>query len=272
MTIRVIVICAHPDEADEYAGGTAAAFAEMGHAVKFLALTNGDVGHFRDGGGQLASRRHAEAKEAGKRLGVEYEVLDTHDGELMPTLEVRRQVIERIRTWQADIVIGFHPNGGGHPDNRNAGKAVRDAMSFVGAPNMLPGVPALRKSPLCLLMTDYATKRIHRSDISIDIGPTLEKKLGSWDAHATQFYEFAPWERGILDQVPDTWEGKRQFLLDNWSDYVYVQPEMKESLEKWYGPERAASIRFAESFQIADFGRQPNDEELRKLFPMLPQV
>jgi LmbE family N-acetylglucosaminyl deacetylase len=269
-TIRVLVVCAHPDEADEYAGGTAALFAELGHAVRFVSLTNGDVGHFREGGGQLAMRRHAEAQEAGARLGVEYVVMDTHDGELLPSLEVRRQVIAQIREWRANIVIAFHPGGGGHPDNRNAGKAVRDAMSFVGAPNMLPGVPALLEAPLCLLMTDYATQAIHRSDITIDIGPVIEKKLRSWDAHATQFYEFAPWGRGFLDEVPDSWEDKRAFLLRHWSEFVYVQPEMHTSLTRWYGAERASRIEFAESFQIADYGRQPSDDEIRRLFPMLP--
>lgn len=269
-SVRVLVVCAHPDEADEYAGGTAALFAEMGHAVRFVALTNGDVGHFREGGGQLAARRHAEAREAGARLGVEYVVLDTHDGELLPSLDVRRQVIAQIREWRADLVIGFHPDGGGHPDNRNAGIAVRDALSFVGAPNMLPGIPALSMTPVCLLMTDYATQAIHRSDISIDIGPTLEKKLRSWDAHATQFYEFAPWGGGFLDEVPESWEDKRAFLLHHWAEFVYVQPEMLPSLVKWYGAERASSIQFAESFQIAAEGRQPGDDEIRELFPMLP--
>src|SRR6266481_1675782 len=98
--IRVIAFGAHPDDCDIRAGGTAALFARMGHAVKFVAVTNGDAGHQSQGGGALAKRRRAEAMESAKRLGIEYEVLDNHDGELLPTLEVRQQVIRQIRQWK----------------------------------------------------------------------------------------------------------------------------------------------------------------------------
>lgn len=269
--IRVIVVGAHPDEADMYAGGTAAHFAELGHAVKFLSLTNGDAGHYAAGGGPLAVRRYGEAQEAAKRLGVlEYEVLDDHDSELFPTLDVRRAVIRAIRNWRADIVIGFHPDGGGHPDNRAAGQAVADAMSFVTLQNVVPATTALSVTPVCLYMPDYATQKIHRCDITIDVDPTIEKKLLACDAHATQFYESAPWGRGIIHEVPEDWAGKRAFILKYWAEFMYTLPEMRPSLAKWYGAGHADKVQFAEAFQLADFGRKPDDAELRRLFPMLP--
>jgi LmbE family N-acetylglucosaminyl deacetylase len=268
--IRVIVVGAHPDEADMYAGGIAARFAELGHQVKFLSLTNGDAGHYELGGGPLAARRYAEAQEAAKRLGVlEYEVLDDHDGELIPTLQVRQAVIRRIRAWRADVVIGFHPNGGGHPDNRAAGKAVADAVSFVGLQNVVPTAPALRPAPVCLYMPDYGTQQQHRNDIVVDVDGTIEKKLLACDAHATQFYEFAPWGRGFLDQVPEGWAAKKEFLLKYWAEFMFTLPEMRASLAKWYGAEHAQGVRFAEAFQLADFGRRPDEAEIRRLFPML---
>jgi beta-glucosidase len=104
--INVIVIGAHPDDADGSTGGTAIKFAELGHNVLFVSLTNGDAGHQSIGGGELARIRRAEAEEAGKRFGVKYIVLENHDGELMPTLELRKDVIRLIREWNADIVIG----------------------------------------------------------------------------------------------------------------------------------------------------------------------
>ncbi len=107
--LRIIVIGAHPDDCDVKAGGTAALFAAMGHAVKFVSVTNGDAGHQLQGGGALAKRRTAEAQEAGKRLGVVYDVLDNHDGELLPSLEVRLQIIRKIREWNADVVITHVP-------------------------------------------------------------------------------------------------------------------------------------------------------------------
>ena len=87
---RILFIGAHPDDADVKAGGTAALLADHGHAVKFVSLTNGDAGHHEMGGGMLAERRRAESKEAARHRGIDaYEVLHYHDGELMPTLEVR---------------------------------------------------------------------------------------------------------------------------------------------------------------------------------------
>ena len=109
--LNIIAIGAHPDDCDSKFGGAAALFAKMGHNVKFLSLTSGDAGHQSQGGGALGNRRRAEAKEAGKRLGIaEYETLDNHDAELLPTLEVRHQVIRKIREWNADIVLGLRSN------------------------------------------------------------------------------------------------------------------------------------------------------------------
>src|SRR5213082_2092617 len=95
--LRVIAFGAHPDDCDIRAAGTAALFAKAGHAVKFVSVTNGDVGHHEIHGPALAKRRLGEAKESARRLGIEYDVLDNHDGQLLPTLEARTEVIREIR-------------------------------------------------------------------------------------------------------------------------------------------------------------------------------
>ena len=136
--LRIIVFGAHPDDCDGDAGGTAILWAQKGHAVKFVSLTNGDAGHQSEGGGALARRRRAEAQEAGRRFGIaEYEVLDNHDGELEPTLAVRQQVIRRIRQWRADVVIAPRPNDY-HPDHRYTGVVVQDSAYMVMVPNVCP--------------------------------------------------------------------------------------------------------------------------------------
>jgi LmbE family N-acetylglucosaminyl deacetylase len=269
--MKVMVVAAHPDEADMYAGGTAALFAESGADVKFLSITCGDAGHYQIGGMQLAQRRHEEAQKAAKCLGIkEYEVLNEHDGELYPSLAVRNQVIERIRRWAPDVLIGFHPDGWGHPDNRNAGKAVADAVAFVGVPNVLPNIPAIMKPILCLWMWDFSTIQIHQHDIAIDVTPAIEKKLLACDAHATQFYEFAPWSRGFLNEVPNGWAEKKQFLLKYWPEFMYTQGCQVEGLACYYGSDKAKRIQFAETFQIAPYGFQPSAEDIERYFPMLP--
>src|SRR6266481_9607730 len=144
--VRVIAFGAHPDDCDLGAGGLAAKYAALGHKVKFVSLTNGDAGHQSQQGEELARRRRAEAQEAGRRIGIEYEVLGNHDGSLLPTLDVREQVIREIRQWKADIVIAPRPNDY-HPDHRYTGIVVQDASYMVTVPDIVADVPALRQNP-----------------------------------------------------------------------------------------------------------------------------
>ena len=69
--LRVIAFGAHPDDAELKASGVAALWASRGHKVKFVAMTNGDVGHFESAGGPLARRRKAEVAECARILGIE---------------------------------------------------------------------------------------------------------------------------------------------------------------------------------------------------------
>ena len=187
--VRVIMIGAHPDDCDIKGGGTAALFASMGYAVKFLSVTNGDAGHQLEGGAVLARRRAAEANEAGKRLGITYEVLNNHDGELVPDLAVRLQIIRRIREWNADIVIAPRPNDY-HPDHRYTGILVQDASYMVGVPNIASDVAPLKKNPVFLYFRDFFTKpNPFRPDIAVDITAVYDKKIAAMDAHQSQFYE-----------------------------------------------------------------------------------
>lgn len=110
----------HNQICDIKGGGTAALFVEMGHQVKFLSVTNRDAGHQSQSGGMLAKRRIAETREVTKRLGASYDVLDNHDGELLPTLEIRLQIIREIREWKADVLIAPRSNDY-HPDHRYTG-------------------------------------------------------------------------------------------------------------------------------------------------------
>lgn len=267
--IRVVAIFAHPDDADSKMSGTAVLWAEMGAAVKFVSLTSGDAGHFSEGGGALGKRRRAEAQEAAKRFGIDkYVVLDNHDGELMPDLNVRKQVIREIREWDADIVIGLRPNDY-HPDHRNAGKVVQDAAYMVVVPNVVTDVEPLDENPLFLYMQDRFEKPNPFShDIVVGIDKVIDKKVAGLDAHTSQMYEWLPWVSGTLDEVPEGAEERKQWLKEKWLNRE-MSEEQRKGLEKWYGEDQAEDFTYAESFEIAEYGRQPTEEEIRKLFPML---
>ncbi|HET6768011.1 MAG TPA: PIG-L family deacetylase [Chitinophagaceae bacterium] len=265
--VRIIMIGAHPDDCDDDGGGTAALFAQLGYAVKFVSVTNGDAGHQLSGGVELAKRRFAEAQEAGKRLGITYDVLDNHDGKLMPTLEVRLQVIRKIREWDADIVIAPRPNDY-HPDHRYTGVLVQDAAYMVAVPNIAPETPALKKNPVFLYFQDrFKRPNPFRPDITIDITDVFQKKIAALDAHESQMYEWLPWIGQYADKVPKDKKQRITWLAETRKQAI--TPEVRTVLEKWYGKEKAALIRNAEAFEICEYGAQPDDEMIKKLFPML---
>jgi LmbE family N-acetylglucosaminyl deacetylase len=264
---RIIVIGAHPDDCDNEAGATAALFASMGHSVKFVAVTNGDAGHQTMKGKELAARRYLETQEVAKRLGITYDVLDNHDGALIPTLEIRLQIIKKIREWNADVVIAPRPNDY-HPDHRYTGVLVQDAAYMVEVPNVAPDAPALRKTPVFLYAQDHFQRpNPFRPDIVVDITTTYAKKILAFDAHVSQFYEWMPWIGRYESQVP---AGKEERL--QWMTKLYNQPmkaNIRAAMVKWYGAQKAAKASHAEAFEICEYGAQPNEAEIRRLFPML---
>jgi LmbE family N-acetylglucosaminyl deacetylase len=264
--LRIIVFGAHPDDCDETTGGTAALWAAKGHAVKFVSLTNGDAGHQSEGGGALAKRRRAEAQEAGRRIGIaEYEVLDNHDGELEPTLAVRQEVIRRIRQWNADVVIAPRPNDY-HPDHRYTGVVVQDSAYMVMVPNVCPDTPPLRRNPVFLYAQDrFQRPNPFRPDVAVAIDSVIEKKISGLDAHLSQVYEWLPWVEGVIDSVPKE-PAARLAWLHNWRRGEPLPDAVKAALRKWYGA-KADAVKDAEAFEVCEYGRQPTESDLRRLFP-----
>lgn len=269
--VRIIAFGAHPDDCDLGAGGLAAKYAALGDKVKFVSLTNGDAGHQSQHGEELANRRRAEAQEAARRIGIEYEVLDNHDGKLLPSLEVREQVIREIREWKADIVIAPRPNDY-HPDHRYTGVLVQDASYMVIVPNLVPDTPPLTKNPVFLYYSDRFTRpQPFRADIVVSIDDVFEKKINMLDAHVSQFYEWLPWTEGELEQVPHDPVERKKWLASWPSAERKLQPEWREAVKKRYGAQ-AAHIQHVEAFEITEYGHQPSEEEIRRLFPFFPEM
>lgn len=265
--IRVIMIGAHPDDCDQGGGGTAILLASMGYAVKFVAVTNGDAGHQTLGGGALAKRRMTEAKEAGKRFNVEYDVLSNHDGELIPSLDVRLQIIRKIREWNADVVIAPRPNDY-HPDHRYTGVLVQDAAYMVAVPNVAADTPPLKKNPVFLYFQDrFQRPNPFRPDIAVDITSVFDKKVYALAAHESQFFEWLPWIGGYASEVPASSSDRLAWLTKRQTRSI--TPEMMQSIEKWYGKERAAKVKNVEAFEICEYGTQPGAEDIKRIFPML---
>jgi LmbE family N-acetylglucosaminyl deacetylase len=267
--LNIIAFGAHPDDCDIRAGGTAAKYAALGHRVRFVAVTNGDAGHQTEGGGALAARRRAEAQESGRRLGVDYVVLDNHDGELTPSLKPREEIIRHIRQWKADLVLAPRPNDY-HPDHRYTGVLVQDAAYMVVVPNIAPDTPALRKNPVFMYFQDnFQRPNPFTPDVAVAIDDAIEKKIDALDAHVSQMYEWLPWVAGSLAKVPKEPAARRSWLRENRSGQP--NPAVRAALVKWYGAEKGNAVRHAEAFEICEYGTRPDEAMIRNLFPFFPK-
>lgn len=273
--LRIICFGAHPDDAEYKSGGTAALWASMGHKVKLVSVTNGDIGHWSMAGGPLAKRRAAESGKVAERLGVTSEVLDIHDGELMPTLENRRKITILIREWDADIVITHRP-WDYHPDHRYTGVLVQDAAYMVAVPFFCPTTPPLKKNPVFLYSSDRFLKPYpFEADIVVDVDSVFEQKVDALMALVSQTFEGGA--LGSADKMaaapPESKpELRRAWLREKWDRRQSGEAKrFRGGLIKWYGEEHAENVKYAEAFEICEYGRQPTDEEIRQLFPFLPK-
>lgn len=185
----------------------------------------------------------------------------------MPTLDIRLQVIREIRNWHADVVIAPRPNDY-HPDHRYTGVLVQDASYMVIVPNIAPDTPPLKKNPVFIYPQDRFKKpNPFKADIAVDISQVYEQKIYALAGHKSQMFEWLPWTDGTLEQVP---KGDKDRLVWLAKDRERpITPEIRQSLIKWYGADKGNKVTEAEAFEICEYGKQPSDDEIRQLFPML---
>jgi LmbE family N-acetylglucosaminyl deacetylase len=263
--LRIIGFGAHPDDNEIKMAGTAALWAQQGHAVKFVSVTNGDIGHHQMAGGPLAQRRAAEVQRAAKILGIETEVLDIHDGELLPTLENRAKITRLIRQWKADLVFGPRTNDY-HPDHRYTGVLVQDAAYMVTIPFYCSDTPALETNPVFFYYEDGFQKPApFRPDIVVSIDKVLDIKLRALEQIESQFLDWWQRDRPIDLTNPQVRRATiEKLFLSRFAAPVQRYPELLRAI---YG-EHAARVRHAEAFELCEYGSRPAAAELRKLFPI----
>jgi len=274
--LRIICFGAHPDDAEYKSGGAAALWAKAGHHVKLVSVTNGDIGHWAMAGGALAKRRTAESAKVAQSLGVTSQVLDIHDGELEPTLENRRTITRLIRHWKADIVMSHRP-WDYHPDHRYVGVLVQDSAYMVSVPFFCPDTPPLKSNPLFLYYSDSFKKPYSfKADIAVAIDEVFEKKVDALLALESQTFEGgALGSQEKMDKAPPASQPKlrRTWLRERWlNKSSRVATKYRNTLVRWYGEEKGAKVQYAEVFEICEYGQQPDDEEIRRLFPFFGNI
>ncbi len=270
-SLRILVFGAHPDDCDIKAGGTAALYQQAGHTVKFVSVTNGESGHQRLSGQELAEIRCAEAAAAGKSLGVEYEVLQNRDGYLQPTVEARFEIIRLIRRFNPDLILTHRPNDY-HPDHRYTSQLVCDAAYMVTVPPIVPDVPALRNNPVIAYLSDHFTRPYPFSPtVVIDIEPVWDRLIDALDCHQSQFYDWLAYNHFYEEDVPSDLSKRRDWLSEKMKERIAPLAEQyRDLVVQTYGEKRGKEIQLIDAFEPCEYGTPLSEENTKQLFPFLP--
>lgn len=280
--MKLLAIGAHQDDNEFRVGGLAWKYRQLGHEVRFLSFTNGNGGHHILSPEETSRVRAGESQAVAQLLGIEYDVGKTDDGALMADLETRNWLISYIREYAPDLIIAHRTNDY-HADHRAAGQLVMDASYLLIVPHICPDAPAMREMPVICYNEDAFKYPPFEGDIVLDMDDAIDVKLQIAHLNKSQVYEWLPYTH--LEEVPEGEEARWEFLkgmnitADTTDEEVMAAKRgyavrfaktaarFRDKLIERYGEEKGSRIRYAEAFQICEYGKQPDEELKKKLFP-----
>lgn len=282
--MKILMIGAHQDDNEFRCGGLAYKYVQMGYDVRFLSMCNGCGGHHILTPAETTAARAKESAAVAKLLGITYDVWDdVNDCSLVADLETRRRLIRYIRNYNPDMIIAHRPNDY-HADHRASGQLVQDASYMLVVPHECADTPAMRKMPVILYNEDRFKYPPFEADIVVDITDALDIKLKIADINVSQVYEWLPYVENEGEPPADPaarfeWLKGMNITEDTTDEEVMAAPRgyavryaktaarfRKELIEK-YGKERGSKVRFAEAYEVCEYG-DPLTEELKAaLFP-----
>lgn len=274
---HILCIGAHPDDNEFSVGGTAAKCRLRGDAVRFVSVTNGNKGHFAQeyiaDPTALAKRRLIEAQKAAAVIGADYQSLDVPDGEVYVTQALTEAMVRCIRAFgeagQGPDLVLFNRPLDYHRDHRYTAQTVLDATYMLTVPLMCPDTPFLERMPVfAYWYDDFRDTVPFRADIAVPIDSVMEQKIDMVAAHVSQVFEWLPYNAARLEQTPPASEAaarRNMIAAQMCARGEHRREATREAAEKWFG---SLPVRYAEAFQICEYGRVPEDEELRTLFPL----
>ena len=280
--MKILMIGAHQDDNEFRCGGLASKYVKMGYDVRFLSLCNGCGGHHVMTPEETTAKRAKESANVAKLLGVTYHVWDIDDCNIVPDLATRKRLIRYIREYCPDMIITHRPNDY-HADHRAAGQLVQDASYLLTVPHECPEVPAMRFMPVIMYNEDNFKYPPFSGDIVIDLDDEIDTKLKIADLNDSQVYEWLPYTYGTLDEVPEdkaerfewlkgmniTEETTDEEILSSKSHgwavtFAKTAARFRKELIAKYGEERGSKVRYAEAYEICEYG-EPLTDEMRKL-------
>ena len=285
--MKILMIGAHQDDNEFRCGGLAHKYVKLGHEVTFLSACNGCGGHHIMTPEETTAARAKESAAVAKLLGITYDVWDIPDCNIVADLETRKRMIRYIRKINPDIII-THRTNDYHADHRAVALLVQDASYLLTVPNECSDVPAMRSMPVIMYNEDRFKNPEFKCDVVIDMDEEIDVKLKIADLNVSQVYEWLPYTHGEEDDVPKGKEERFEWLKgmnitsETTDEEIMAAPRgaraygvrfakvavrfRKELIEK-YGEEKGSKVRYAEVFEVSEYGK-PITEELKKtLFP-----
>lgn len=280
--MKILMIGAHQDDNEFRCGGLAYKYIKAGHEVRFLSMLNGSGGHHIMTPKETSARRYNESQTVAKLLGLTYDIWDIDDCTLVADLETRRRLIRYIREFNPDIIIAHRINDY-HADHRASAQLVQDASYILTVPHECPDVPAMRYMPVILYNEDHFVNPPFKADVIIDIDEEIDMKLRCADINVSQVYEWLPYTYG--ETVPEGKEERFKWLkgMEITADttdeevnkgtrgysvrYAKTAARFRKELIEKYGEEKGSKVRYAEAFEISEYGKQLTEEELKEYFP-----
>lgn len=277
------MIGAHQDDNEFRCGALAHKYVQLGHEVKFLSMCNGNGGHHIMTPAETSARRYGESQAVAKLLGITYDVWDIDDCTLMADLDTRMKLVRYIREFSPDIIIAHRPNDY-HADHRASGQLVQDASYLLIVPHTCPDVPAMKEMPVILYNEDNFKNPDFRGDIVIDIDSELDTKLKIADLNVSQVYEWLPytfgetvpegaaerfeWLKGMDTTRPISDEEVMSIKNNGYAvRFAKTAARFRAELIDKYGKERGSKIRYAEAFEVCEYGTPLTEEMKKEMFP-----
>lgn len=206
---RVLVVTAHPDDAEFGAGGTIARLVKDGAKVAYTIVTNGNKGSSDRTmtPARLARIREEEQRNAARTLGVaQVDFLGYPDGELEDTRDLRRDITRAIRRWRPDLVITQNPHRtynlyASHRDHRITAGVVLDcvyplARDHMAFPELLPELEPHRVREVYVMQWE-------NPHLVVDITETMDLKLRALACHASQVPDFPAVEKRVRERAAE---------------------------------------------------------------------
>ena len=281
--MKTLAIGAHQDDNEFRVGGMAHKWVKAGHEVRFLSMCNGCGGHHIMTPEETTTRRAKESAKVAEYLGIRYDVWDIDDCTLTADLPTRERLIRYIREFSPDLVIAHRPNDY-HADHRASGQLVQDASYILTVPHTCPDVPAMLRMPVIVYNEDAFKNPPFIPTYVVDMNDEIDTKLQIAHMNESQVYEWLPYNKG--ETVPEGESERFEWLKGLEITEATTDEEImsakrgysvrfaktaarfrKELIEK-YGEERGNRVRYAEAFELCEYGTQPSKEFENILFGM----